>query len=220
MAEPLTDAILASILHLIWRDLARNGRTPPCRAPPRRAPARPRHRRPRRSGQRAATPAPQYRPMELSPPRSPRPSLLGPPLPPFGAPYIPRTQVNLGRLVGPTKGITPFMVAGLVRTPATKEEGRGSPEVESLTRGTMDLSITDWPATPYHRPDSPSLTPNEANPDPNGSGFDSPPRLSPLGNRIIWRVIRLPTSTCTRPAAGHPGAFTDACPSDSKVRRV
>jgi hypothetical protein len=156
----------------------------------------------------------------VPPPRSPGPSLLGPPLPPFGAPYIPRTQVNLGRLVGPPKGITPFMVAGLVRTPATKEEGRGSPALESLTRGTMDLSITDRSATPYHRPDSPSLTPNEANPDPNGSGFDSPPRLSPLGNRIIWRVIRLPTSTCTRPAAGHPGAFTDACPSDSKVRRV
>jgi hypothetical protein len=51
MAEPLTNAILASILHLIRRDLAENERAPPRRAslrwvPPRRAPARRWHRHP------------------------------------------------------------------------------------------------------------------------------------------------------------------------------
>jgi hypothetical protein len=37
MVEPLTDAILASILHLIRRDLIGNRRAPPHWAPPRRA---------------------------------------------------------------------------------------------------------------------------------------------------------------------------------------
>jgi hypothetical protein len=143
--------------------------------------------------------------------------LPGPPLPPFGAPYIPRIQVDLGQLVGPLGGITSFTVARLVRTPATEEEGRGSPAVEPLTRGTMDLLITDRPATPYHRLDPPSPTPNETNSNYNGSGSDSPPRLSPLGNMIIRRVIRLPTSTRTRSATSHPSAFTGACPSDSMV---
>jgi hypothetical protein len=45
MAKPLTNVILASILHLIWRDLVENRRVrprraPPCWVPPRRAPAR------------------------------------------------------------------------------------------------------------------------------------------------------------------------------------
>jgi hypothetical protein len=51
-------------------------------------------------------------------------------------------QVDLGRLAGPQEDITP-LVAGLVRTPTTEEERRGSPVVEPLTRGTADLSITD-----------------------------------------------------------------------------
>jgi hypothetical protein len=51
MSEPLTNAILASILHLIQRDLTGNGRVPPRRAPPRwvpprRAPAHWQHRAP------------------------------------------------------------------------------------------------------------------------------------------------------------------------------
>jgi hypothetical protein len=153
MAEPLTNAILASILHLIRRDLTGNRRVPP-------------RRRPHRSRQRAATPPPQYRPMEPSPPRVPEQTLPGPPLPPFGVPYTPRSQVDLGWLVGPPEGATPFTVAGLVRSPAT-EEGRGLPAVEPLTRGTTDFSITDRPATPYHRSDPPSPTPEEANPNPN-----------------------------------------------------
>jgi hypothetical protein len=148
--------------------------------------------------------------MEPSPPRSPEPSLS-----PFGAPYTPRTQVDLGRLAGPTEGITPFTVVGLVRTPATEEQERGSLTVEPLTRGTVDLTISDRPATPFHRPDPPSPTPEEANPNPNGLGSESPPWISRLGNRVIRRVIWLPTSTRTRPTA-----VTDAHPSDSTVRRV
>jgi hypothetical protein len=201
MVEPLTNTILASILHLIRRELARNRRVPPRRAPPRwvhpcQALARWRHRRPRRSGPRAATPPPQYRPMKPSPPRVPEQSLPGPPLPPFGVPYTPRSQVDLGWLVGPLEGATPFTVAALVRAPTT-EEGRGSLAVETLTRGTTDLLITDQPATPYHRPDPLSPTPEEANPNPNGAGSGSPPRISPLGNRIIHQVIQLPISTRT-----------------------
>jgi hypothetical protein len=57
--------------------------------------------------------------------------------------------------------------------------------MDPLTRGTMDLSITDRPATPYHRANPPSSTLDEANPNPNGSCSGSPPRLSPLGNQII-----------------------------------
>jgi hypothetical protein len=161
MTEPFTNVILASILHLIRRDLAENRRVPPHRAPPRwvpprRAPTRQRRHHPRRSGPRAATPPPQYRPMEPSPPRSPGQSLLRPPLPPFGTPYIPRTQVDLGWLAGPQEGITPFTMARLVRTPTTEEERRGSLAVEPLTRGTTDLLITDRPTTPFHRADPPS----------------------------------------------------------------
>jgi hypothetical protein len=156
--------------------------------------------------------------MKASPPRSPGQSLPGPPLPLFSTPYIPRTQVDLGRLAIPPKGITPFTVADLVRTPTTEEERRGSPAVKPLTRGTTDLSITDQPATPFHRADPPSPTPDTTNPNPNGLGSGSPPRLSPLGNRIFRRVIRLSTSTPTRPAAGHLGAITDARPLDSTVR--
>jgi hypothetical protein len=101
-----------------------------------------------------------------------------------------------------------------------REQGGGSPAVEPLIRSTTDLTIIDRPATPYHRPDPPSLRSEEANPNPNGSGSGSSPRISPLGNRIIRRVLRLPTSSHTQPAAGHPGAITDARPSDSTVRRV
>jgi hypothetical protein len=114
--------------------------------------------------------------MEPSPPRSP-----GPSLPPFGAPYTPRSQVDLGRLVGPPEGITPFMVAGLVRTPATKEQERGSPMGEPLTRGMTYLTISDRLATPYYRADLPSPTSDMTNPNSNGLGFGSPPRISPLG---------------------------------------
>jgi hypothetical protein len=51
MTEPLTNAILASILHLIWRDLVKNRRVPPRRAlphwvRPHRAPTHRWHHRP------------------------------------------------------------------------------------------------------------------------------------------------------------------------------
>jgi hypothetical protein len=111
--------------------------------------------------------------MEPSPPRS-----TGPPLPPFGVPYNPRSQVNLGQLAGPPKGITPFTVVGPRRTPATEEE-RGQPMVEPLIQGTTDLTISDRPTTPYHRADQPSPTPNTANPKPNGSSFGYPPQPGP-----------------------------------------
>jgi hypothetical protein len=219
MDEPLTNAILASILHLIQRDLAGNRIAPPHWVPPRRDPAHQQRRHPRKSGPRAVTLPPQYRPMEPSPPRVLEQTLPGPPLPTFGVPYTPRSQVDLGRLVRPPEGTTSFTVAGLVRAPTT-DEGRGSPVMEPLTGGTVDLSITDRPATPYHRPNPPSPTPKEENPNPNGLGSGSPPRLSPLGNHIICRVIRLPTSTRTQPSAGDPGAFTGAHPPNNTVQRV
>jgi hypothetical protein len=156
--------------------------------------------------------------MEPSPPRVSEQLLPRPPLPPFGVPYIPRSQVNLGRLTGPLEGTTPFTVGGLVRNPTTEDHERGSPTVELLTRGTADLTISDRPATPYYRADPPSPTSDGAHPNPNGSGSDSPSRLSPLDNHIIHRVILLPTSIRIRMAVGHPGAFTDAHPSDSIVR--
>jgi hypothetical protein len=188
MLEPLTNAILASILHFIQRDHTRNRR-----APPRQAHARRCHRHPHRSGPRAVTPPPSYQPMGPSPPRLIRPPLLGTPLPPFGAPYNPITQVDLGRLAGPPEGITPFTVAGPRRTPAIEEE-RGQPAVEPQIWGTTDLTISDWLATPYHIVDPPSPTPDTANPNPNGSGSGSPPRISPLDIWVIHRVIRLPIS--------------------------
>jgi hypothetical protein len=73
----------------------------------------------------------------------------------------------------------------------------------------VDLTISDRPATPYHKADPPSPTSDTANPNPNGLGSDSPPRISPLDNRVICQVIRLPTSTRTRPAADHLGTITD-----------
>jgi hypothetical protein len=157
---------------------------------------------------------PLYRPMEPSPPRP-----IGPPLPPFSAPYNPRTQVDLRRLAGPSEGITPFTVAGLRGTPATKEE-RGQLAVELLIRGTTDIMTSDRPATPYHRADPPSPTPDTINPNHNRSGSGSSSQISPLGNRVIRQVIRLPTSTRTQPAVGHPGTITDVCPSDLTVRQV
>jgi hypothetical protein len=137
-----------------------------------------------RSRPRAVPPPPQYQSMEPSLPRSP-----GPPLPPFGVPYNPRTQVYLGQLVGSPESITLFMVPGLSRNPATEEE-TGSPVVEPLTRGTANLSISDRPATTHPRVDPPLPTPNTTNPNPNESGSDSPPRFSPLDNWVIRRVIR------------------------------
>jgi hypothetical protein len=97
---------------------------------------------------------------------------------------------------------------------------RGQPVVEPLIQGTTNLTISDWSTTPYNRADPPSPTPDTANPNPNGSGSDSPPRISPLSNQVIRRVIWLPTSTRIQPTVGHPGAITDARPSDSMVRRV
>jgi hypothetical protein len=64
MAELLTNAILASIIHLIRRDLAGNRVHPHMAplhwAPSRRAPPRRQCRRPREDGARAVTPPPQY----------------------------------------------------------------------------------------------------------------------------------------------------------------
>jgi hypothetical protein len=116
-----------------------------------------------------------------------------------------RCKSTLGGWPDHRRASPPFTVAGLVRTPTTEEERRGSSVVEPLTRGTSDLSITDRPTTPFHRADPPSPTPDLTNPNPNGLGSSSPPRLSPLGNNIICRVIWLPTSTLTnhRPPKRH-----------------
>jgi hypothetical protein len=95
MVEPLTNVILASILHLIQRDLAGNGRFP-IRKTPCQVPAHRRCRRPRRSGPRGATPPPQYQPMEPSPPNALEQSLPRSPLPPFGVPYTQDLKSILG----------------------------------------------------------------------------------------------------------------------------
>jgi hypothetical protein len=145
--------------------------------------------------------------MEPSPPRS-----SGMSLPPFGVPYNPRTQVDLGRLAGPPEGITPFMVTGQRRTPTTEEE-RGSLALEPLTRGTTDLMISDRPATPHPRADPPSPTSDMTNPNPNGSGSGSPPRLSLLGNQVICRVIRLPPPLYPDPTSRQPPRCHHRCAS-------
>jgi hypothetical protein len=142
MTGSLTNVILASIHHLIRRDLVGNRGAPPRWAPLSRALARRRHRRIRRSGLRTVIPPPSYWPMESSPPRS---TIL--PLPPFGMPYNPRTSVDLRHLVGLPEGITPFMATG-PRSALAKEGERGSPAVESLIRGMTDLTITDRLGTP------------------------------------------------------------------------
>jgi hypothetical protein len=99
MIEPLTNVILASILHLIRGDLTGDH--------PRLAPPRHRRRRIRHRAPKAVTTAPSYRSMESS---SSRYSML--PLPPFGTPYTPNMgSVDLGCLTGPPKGITPFTAA-------------------------------------------------------------------------------------------------------------
>jgi hypothetical protein len=75
----------------------------------------------------------QYRLMEPSPLRVPEQSLPEPPMLPFGTPYIPRTQVDLGRLARPPEGTTPFTVAGLVRAPTREQRrviGGGAPDKE------------------------------------------------------------------------------------------
>jgi hypothetical protein len=95
MAEPLTNAILISILHLIRWDL--NGNQSRL-APPHR-----RRCRIHQSGPRAVTTTPSYQPMELSPPHSSMP-----PVPPFGTPYTPSTTMDLEHLTGPSKSITMF----------------------------------------------------------------------------------------------------------------
>jgi hypothetical protein len=61
--------------------------------------------------------------------------------------------------------------------------------VEPMTRGTTDLMISDQPATPYHRTDPPPPTLDTTNPNPNRLGSSSPPRIYPLGNQVIHRVI-------------------------------
>jgi hypothetical protein len=126
--------------------------------------------RPRSSGSRMVTSPPQYRFMKPSPPRVPEQSL---PSHCCHRLAYPASQ-DLGRLVGPPEGASPFTMAAPRRTPGT-EEGRGSLAVERLTRGTTDLSIIDRPTTSYHRVDPPSLTSEEANPNPNGLGSGSSP---------------------------------------------
>jgi hypothetical protein len=142
--------------------------------------------------------------MEPSPSRSTMPPLL-----PFGTPYTPTSEVDLGCLARPPEGITPFTVARPRSAPAT--EGGGSPAVESLAWCTIDLTISDRSGTP----DPPSPMPDTMNPNLNGSGSGSPARISPLGNQVIRQVTRLTPSTQTQPAA-----LTDACPSDLMVWRV
>jgi hypothetical protein len=108
--------------------------------------------------------------------------------------HISRSRA-LGRT---TRGFTPFTLAG----------------------PRSDLTISDRMGTPYTRTDPPSPKPDIGNPNPNGLGSNSPPRLSPLRNRVIYRVIWLPPSTWTQPVISHLGIVIDAHPSDSMVWQV
>jgi hypothetical protein len=122
--------------------------------------------------------------------------------------------------VGWTTGGHHSIHGGQTKKNPCNKRRKGQPVVEPLIWGTADLTISDRPTTPYHRADPPSPTSDTANANPNGLGSSSPPWMSPLGNRVIHRVIQLPTSTRTQPTVGHSGVVTDACSSDSMVRRV
>jgi hypothetical protein len=122
MTKPLTNVILASIIHLIRWDLAGNQ---PRLAPPRHHCHRIHHRT-----LRAVTTSPSYRSMELSSSRS---SML--PLPPFGTPYTPNMgSVDLDPLAGPLEGITPITAAESIwwtSRMSQVQEASGVPATES-----------------------------------------------------------------------------------------
>jgi hypothetical protein len=74
--------------------------------------------------------------------------------------------------------------------------GGGSPAVEPLVRHIADLSISGRVGTPTSQQDPPSPTLATENANPNRLDSDSlSPMLSPLGNCVIHRVIRLPSSS-------------------------
>jgi hypothetical protein len=106
MSDQLTHALLASILHLIQRDIIVQH---PARAAPRHLSLL------NQQSHCASTTAPvvlapSYHPMHpsSSPPHISTPSSL----PPFGVPYtMPQGSINLGRLTGPSEGSNPFTVA-------------------------------------------------------------------------------------------------------------
>jgi hypothetical protein len=96
------------------------------------------------------------------------------------------------------------MVVG-PRSALAIEGERASPVVEPLAHHIAELTIIARLRTPHSRIDPPSSTPDTVNPNPNGLGSSSPPRLSPLGNWVIRRVIQLPHSTGTQSATGQSG---------------
>jgi hypothetical protein len=95
------------------------------------------------------------------------------------------------------------------------KEWRGSSAVDSLVWCTVDLTISGQSGTPTTCEDLPSPSPAAENPNGSGSG-SPPPRLSPLGNRFIRRMIWLPSSTQTQPISSHPGVVTDSHPSETQ----
>jgi hypothetical protein len=155
-----------------------------------------------------------YCPMEVPP--------FLPQITAFGTPFTLIT--DLGRFIGGSRGLNAFTTAGGLGTSHQmafdQQEGEGN---------TMDLNITQPPSpTPYAAPPNPNPNgtgsapqPSET-PHPNGSRTDTQATLivSPLGNQVIHRVIRLTSSVHTRSTGTHPGAIMDARTSDYTARRV
>jgi hypothetical protein len=138
-----------------------------------------------------------------------------PPNPTFFAP-VARSD-DLDRFYGWQVRVTPLPASGGVGT--RQERASAPPQGGGIID--LNISVTAPPsltsATTDPNPNGSQLHSPQPNPNPNGS----PPRLSSLGNRIIHRVIQLPSSsTRSRSATTPRGAVTDACPSDSTVRRV
>jgi hypothetical protein len=123
---------------------------------------------------------------------------------------------DLGRFYGRTDGVTPLSAIS----------GAGTSHVTASAPPTggaiIDLNISA--TAPPPSPATIDLSPNGLrirSPPQNHIPNGSPPRLSPLGNRITHRMIRLPSSSILSRSTTTPQrAVTNARPSDSMVRLV
>jgi hypothetical protein len=126
------------------------------------------------------------------------------PPPPHLAFFAPTARSDdLGRFYGRTVGVNPLLASCGAGT--SQERASTPPQGGAI----IDLNIS---ATAPPSPTTVTTDPNPNRsrlrlPSPNPNRHGSPSRLSPLGNRIIHRVIRLPSSpTRSRPATTPPGS--------------
>jgi hypothetical protein len=146
---------------------------------------------------------PSHRPMELSPPH-----------PAFSSPVVRSDDLNW--FYGRTVGVTPLPASGGAGT--SQERALAPPHGSAI----IDFNIlatslpSPTPATMNLNPNGSQLRSPPPNPNPNGS----PPCLFPLGNRIIHRVIWLPSSSTRSRPATTPWRVVNGRPFDSTVRRV